>query len=143
MQQFEDVVSRRMAIDREQTTLLAELNKVKGQIHNFEEARQGIQSALQLSRPARLPHMKGPLPSVIALHATSSDIELLLLRSIVWTMFEDGTHDTAPEQVAVILRFFLGGFTCKQYVMFPEDEAGFGIDDQYHMLGCWGCLLNP
>jgi hypothetical protein len=43
MQQFEDVVSRRTAIDQEQTTLLVELNKVKGQIHNFEEARQGIQ----------------------------------------------------------------------------------------------------
>lgn len=55
-----------------------------------------------------LPQMKGPLPSVITLQATPSDIELLLLRSIEWTTFEDGTHDTALEQATVILRYFLG-----------------------------------
>ncbi|KAG1856995.1 nuclear pore protein 84/107 [Suillus subalutaceus] len=55
-----------------------------------------------------LPQMKGPLPSVIALQATASDIELLLLRSIEWTTFEDGTYDTALEQATVILRYFLG-----------------------------------
>ncbi|KAG1769091.1 nuclear pore protein 84/107 [Suillus placidus] len=55
-----------------------------------------------------LPQMKGPLPSVIALQATPSDVELLLLRSIEWTTFEDGTHDTALEQATVILRYFLG-----------------------------------
>jgi hypothetical protein len=43
MQQFEDAVSRRMTIDQEQSTLLIELNKVKAQIHNFEEARQEVQ----------------------------------------------------------------------------------------------------
>jgi len=57
-----------------------------------------------------LPQMKGPLPSVIALQATPSDIELLLLRSIEWTTFEDGTYDTALEQATVILRYFLGKF---------------------------------
>lgn len=55
-----------------------------------------------------LPQMKGPLPSVIALQATPSDTELLLLRSIEWTTFEDGTYDTALEQATVILRYFLG-----------------------------------
>ncbi|KAG2120267.1 107-domain-containing protein [Suillus clintonianus] len=45
---------------------------------------------------------------VIPLQATPSDIELLLLRSIEWTTFEDGMHDTALEQVTVILRYFLG-----------------------------------
>ncbi|KAG2740469.1 hypothetical protein P692DRAFT_20812555 [Suillus brevipes Sb2] len=55
-----------------------------------------------------LPQMKGPLPSVIALQASPSDIELLLLRSIEWTTFEDGTYDTALEQATVILRYFLG-----------------------------------
>ncbi|KAG2111123.1 hypothetical protein DEU56DRAFT_905551 [Suillus clintonianus] len=43
-----------------------------------------------------------------AFEATPSDIELLLLRSKEWTAFEDGTHDTALEQVTVILRYYLG-----------------------------------
>lgn len=46
MQQFEDAVGRRTAIDQEQATLLVELNKIKGQIHNFEEARQGVQVSI-------------------------------------------------------------------------------------------------
>ncbi|KAG1880932.1 hypothetical protein F4604DRAFT_1748863, partial [Suillus subluteus] len=37
--------------------------------------------------------MMGPLPSVIALQVTPSDIELLLLRSIEWMTFENGTYD--------------------------------------------------
>jgi hypothetical protein len=49
MQQFEDAVSRRMAIDQEQSTLLIELNKVKAQIHNFEEARQEVQVRVTLT----------------------------------------------------------------------------------------------
>jgi hypothetical protein len=57
-----------------------------------------------------LPQLKGPLPSVIALQGTPSDIELLLLRSIEWTTFEDGTYDTALEQATVILRYFLGKY---------------------------------
>ncbi|KAG1899926.1 uncharacterized protein F5891DRAFT_980565 [Suillus fuscotomentosus] len=47
MQQFEDAVGRRTAIDQEQATLLVELNKMKGQIHNFEEARQGVQKKIE------------------------------------------------------------------------------------------------
>lgn len=54
MQQFEDAVSRRTAIDQEQTTLLVELNKVKGQIHNFEEARQGVQKKIEDAAASRL-----------------------------------------------------------------------------------------
>jgi hypothetical protein len=56
IQQFEDVVSRRTTIDQEQTTLLVELNKVKGQIHNFEEARQGIQVRVTLTFCLLLPN---------------------------------------------------------------------------------------
>src|SRR6267154_988616 len=42
MRQYEDAVSRRTAIDEEQRTFLEESNKVKGQIQNFEEAREGV-----------------------------------------------------------------------------------------------------
>lgn len=52
--------------------------------------------------------MKGSLPSVLASQAAPSDIELLLLRSIEWTTFEDGTHDTVLEHAIVILLYFLG-----------------------------------
>ncbi|KAG2111117.1 nuclear pore protein 84/107 [Suillus clintonianus] len=45
--------------------------------------------------------------SVIPLQATPSDVEFLLLCSIEWTAFEDGMHDTALEQVTVILWYFL------------------------------------
>ncbi|KAG1762131.1 P-loop containing nucleoside triphosphate hydrolase protein [Suillus occidentalis] len=54
MQQFEDVVSRRTAIDQEQINLLEELNKVKGQIHNFVEARRGIQKKAEDAAESRL-----------------------------------------------------------------------------------------
>ncbi|KAG1880888.1 hypothetical protein F4604DRAFT_1748551 [Suillus subluteus] len=67
-------------------------------------AERAINRAFEL-----LPQMKGgPHPSVIALQATPSDIELLLLRPIEWTTFEDGTYYTALEQATVILRYFLG-----------------------------------
>ncbi|KAG1772965.1 nuclear pore protein 84/107 [Suillus placidus] len=46
--------------------------------------------------------------SLLSLRCTPSDGELLLLRSIEWTTFEDRTHDTALEQATVILRYFLG-----------------------------------
>jgi structural maintenance of chromosomes protein 6 len=39
MQQFEDAIGRQAVIDEEQNVLLTELNKVKTQIQNFEEAR--------------------------------------------------------------------------------------------------------
>ncbi|KAG1856956.1 hypothetical protein DFJ58DRAFT_878706 [Suillus subalutaceus] len=68
--------------------------------NNRESVRGGRDSYLTKLLP---PQMKGPLPSVIALQATPSDIELLLLRSIEWTTFEDGMYDTALEQATVIL----------------------------------------
>ena len=57
-----------------------------------------------------LPVLKGPLPSIIALHPPPSDPELFLLRSIEWTTFGKSTHETALEQANVILRYFLGTF---------------------------------
>jgi nuclear pore complex protein Nup107 len=49
--------------------------------------------------------MKGPLPSVIALQATPSDVKLLLLRSIEWMTIEDGTYDTVLEQATEYLHY--------------------------------------
>ncbi|KAG0704264.1 P-loop containing nucleoside triphosphate hydrolase protein [Suillus ampliporus] len=54
MQQYEDAVGRRTAIDQEQNTLLEEFNKVKGQIQNFEEARQGVQKKIEDAVTSRL-----------------------------------------------------------------------------------------
>ncbi|KAG1763900.1 107-domain-containing protein [Suillus placidus] len=67
-------------------------------------AKRTIDRAFELEL---LPQMKGPLPSVIALQGTPSDVELLLLRSIKWTTFEDGTYGTVLEQATVILWHFL------------------------------------
>lgn len=55
-----------------------------------------------------LPPLKGALPSIIAMQPPASDAEKLLLRSIEWTTFLEGTYDTALEQANVILRYFLG-----------------------------------
>jgi nuclear pore complex protein Nup107 len=69
-------------------------------------AEQTIDRAFEVSEPCTsrtscakhhlqlLPKMKGPPPSVIALQASPSDIELLLLHSIEWTTFEDETYDS-------------------------------------------------
>ncbi|THH14665.1 hypothetical protein EW146_g5692 [Bondarzewia mesenterica] len=65
-------------------------------------AERTIENAFDL-----LPPVKGPLPSILALPAPASDAELLLLRSIEWTIFMDSTYDTALEQANVILRYFL------------------------------------
>ncbi|KAG1745864.1 P-loop containing nucleoside triphosphate hydrolase protein [Suillus paluster] len=54
IQQYEDAIGRRTAIDQEQNTLLAEFNKVKGQIQNFEEARQGVQKKIEDAVTSRL-----------------------------------------------------------------------------------------
>ncbi|KAG2151338.1 P-loop containing nucleoside triphosphate hydrolase protein [Suillus clintonianus] len=54
MQQFEDAVSRRTTIDQEQAILLTESNKVKAQIQNFEEARQGIQKKIEDAAASRV-----------------------------------------------------------------------------------------
>jgi nuclear pore complex protein Nup107 len=40
-----------------------------------------------------------------------SSTELLLLRSIEWTVFDASTYDTALEQANVIFRYFLGNFS--------------------------------
>jgi nuclear pore complex protein Nup107 len=53
--------------------------------------------------------VKGPLPdlSKTALeHA--EEAEMLLVRSIEWTVVEADTYDTALEQANVILRYLLG-----------------------------------
>ncbi|KAI0048451.1 nuclear pore protein 84/107 [Auriscalpium vulgare] len=51
---------------------------------------------------------KGNLPSVLsAMQGPPTDAETLLLRSIEWTTFLDGTADYALEQANVILRYFL------------------------------------
>ena len=42
MQQYEDAVGRRTAIDEEQKVLLEDSNKIKAQIQNFEGARGAI-----------------------------------------------------------------------------------------------------
>ena len=52
--------------------------------------------------------MKGALPSIISMQPSPSDAEKLLIRSIEWTTFLEGTYDTALEQANVILRYFLG-----------------------------------
>ncbi|KAG1805835.1 uncharacterized protein BJ212DRAFT_1303898 [Suillus subaureus] len=51
-----------------------------------------------------LAQMKGLLPSVLALQAASSNIELLLLCSIQWTAFEDRMDDTVLEHATIILQ---------------------------------------
>ncbi|KAH7921000.1 nuclear pore protein 84/107 [Leucogyrophana mollusca] len=66
-------------------------------------AERTIERAFEL-----VPPLKGPLPSIIALQPSPSDVELLLLRSIEWTTFVEDTYDTALEQATVILRYFLG-----------------------------------
>lgn len=64
--------------------------------------------------------IKGLLPSVIALQATPSDIELLLLRSTEWTTFEDEMYDVALEQDTVILRYFLGRLLVEALPSWPN-----------------------
>jgi len=53
-----------------------------------------------------LPALRGPLPSIIVRQAPT-EAELILLRSIEWTTFSEGTFITALEQANVILRYFL------------------------------------
>jgi nuclear pore complex protein Nup107 len=53
--------------------------------------------------------VKGPLPDLAkaALEA-AEEAEILLVRSIEWTVVEADTYDTALEQANVILRYLLG-----------------------------------
>jgi nuclear pore complex protein Nup107 len=48
------------------------------------------------------------LPKIIAAQPPPSDAEMLLLRSIEWTTFDEATHSIALEQANVTLRYFLG-----------------------------------
>ncbi|KAG1769940.1 hypothetical protein EV702DRAFT_676575 [Suillus placidus] len=53
------------------------------------------------------PPNEGTSPFCHCVAGHSFDIQLLPLRSIEWTTFEDGTYDTALEQATVILQYFL------------------------------------
>jgi nuclear pore complex protein Nup107 len=56
-----------------------------------------------LKRPA------GPLPRIAdELKNPTRPEEMLLLRSIEWTTFDEATYPVALEQTNVILRYFLG-----------------------------------
>ena len=53
--------------------------------------------------------VKGPLPNLAkATLEQAEEAELLLVRSIEWTVVEADTYDTALEQANVILRYLLG-----------------------------------
>ncbi len=56
--------------------------------------------------------VKGPLPDLAkaALEA-AEEAEILLVRSIEWTVVEADTYDTALEQSNVILRYLLGTYS--------------------------------
>ena len=57
--------------------------------------------------------VKGPLPDLFKTaleHA--EEAEMLLVRSIEWTVIEADTYDTALEQANVILRYLLGARAC-------------------------------
>ncbi|KAG6852732.1 hypothetical protein C0991_009470 [Blastosporella zonata] len=55
-----------------------------------------------------LPRLRGRLPSIIALQPPPTVQELILLRSIEWTTYNESTFSIALEQANVILRYFLG-----------------------------------
>jgi len=66
-------------------------------------AERTIEKAFEI-----FPPLKGPLPSIIALQPSPSDMEQLFLRSIKWTTFLQAMYDIALEQANVILHYFLG-----------------------------------
>jgi len=84
------------------------LNRAKE--HGLDVSRVAIATAESTIDKAFeiLPPLRGPLPSIIAMPAPPSTAELLLLRSIEWTIFDTSTYDTALEQANVIFRYFLG-----------------------------------
>ncbi|EGO23158.1 hypothetical protein SERLADRAFT_450816 [Serpula lacrymans var. lacrymans S7.9] len=92
-----DIEERRLALTRARDHGL-DINRVA-----IVTAERTIEKAFQL-----LPPLRGPLPSTIALQPAPSGLELLLLRSIEWTIYLEDTYDTALEQATVILRYFLG-----------------------------------
>ncbi|KAI0067354.1 hypothetical protein BV25DRAFT_1877263 [Artomyces pyxidatus] len=93
-----DINERRLALTRarEHGLDMEEVAVVTAE-RTMEKAFEALPSAV-----------KGPLPSLIsAMQGSPSEPELLLLRSIEWTTFMEGTFDRALEQADVILRYFL------------------------------------
>ena len=52
--------------------------------------------------------MRVALPPVVAHEIPLSDMELFLIRSIEWTIFQETTYRDALEQANTIFRYFLG-----------------------------------
>ncbi|EPQ52913.1 hypothetical protein GLOTRDRAFT_78934 [Gloeophyllum trabeum ATCC 11539] len=81
------------------------------------------------------PLLKGPLPSLApqSLLRAPSDEEMLLLRSLEWTTFQEATYDTALEQANVILRYFIGAgrVHVAKHVLdrLPDELASIGVPE--------------
>ncbi|KAI0259467.1 nuclear pore protein 84/107 [Gloeopeniophorella convolvens] len=79
--------------------------------HNLDVPRVAIVTAERTIERAldSLPSsVRGALPDLThAVHAPPVDAEMLLVRSIEWTVVEEETYDTALEQANVILRYLL------------------------------------
>jgi nuclear pore complex protein Nup107 len=67
--------------------------------------------------------VKGPLPDLAKAAALepAEEAEILLVRSIEWTVVEEDTYDTALEQANVILRYLL----CAYLLSFLSSHALF------------------
>lgn len=78
--------------------------------HGLDTDRVAVVSAERTIEYAfrALPAPSGPLPSLTTLEPEPSTDDLLLLRSIEWTTFDEASYATALEQTNVILRYFLG-----------------------------------
>jgi len=66
--------------------------------------------------------VKGPLPDLAkAVLDPPEEAEILLVRSIEWTVVETDTYDTALEQANVILRHLLGAhlLSCLFFSCYP------------------------
>ncbi|OCH90763.1 nuclear pore protein 84/107 [Obba rivulosa] len=81
----------------------------RAQEHGLDVERVAIATAEKTMEHAfqELPPPTGPLPSIIGIQPPPSKDELLLIRSIEWTVFYEATYSTALEQANVILRYFL------------------------------------
>ncbi|KAG6856667.1 hypothetical protein H0H87_002044 [Tephrocybe sp. NHM501043] len=78
--------------------------------HGLDMDRVAVATAERTIEKAfeALPPLRGRLPSIIALQPLPTVPELVLLRSIEWTTYNESTFSTALEQTNVILRYFLG-----------------------------------
>jgi hypothetical protein len=83
---------------------------VQAREHGLDVERVAVVAAERTMGAAfeRLPRLKGPLPPVGGDGADAREEEVLLLRSIEWTTFQEGTFGTALEQANAIMRYFLG-----------------------------------